>query len=142
MKLPGHAFGNPVLKIEYFLYGTVIMFGPDVRARPGFDQLHGNPDAVAGFLHTAFQQIGDPQLPADIDGIGHAVLEGKSGIARDHEERANARKRRGYRLDDAIGEKILRGIAGHIVERQHRDRRLIGQRQRFGRVGNDGYGFV
>ena len=41
-----------------------------------------------------------------------------------------ARMRGGDRFDHAVGEILLRGIAGQIVERQHRDRRLVGKRQR------------
>ena len=102
---------------------------PDVRAALGLDELHGDAQAVAGLLHAALQQIGDAQLLADLAHVGRAALVGECRSARDDEKRADAGQRRGDRLDDAVGEIILPRLRRHVVERQHGDRRFVGQRQ-------------
>jgi hypothetical protein len=47
-----------------------------------------------------------------------------------NEEVADATERGGDFLDDTVGKIFLLRVAAHIVERQHRDRWLVGQRQR------------
>ena len=98
-----------------------------MRAGFGLDQLDGDAQAVAALLHAAFDHVGDAQLLADVAHIRRAPLVGEGGVARDDEERADARQRRGDRLDDAVGEVILSRLGRHVVERQHDDGRLVGQ---------------
>ena len=74
--------------------------------------------------------------PVDVQQVGRElgvryVLEG-----------ADARQRRGDSLDHAVGEKFLLRITRHVVERQHRNRGFVRQRQLrarpLGRLSFDG----
>src|ERR1700724_3215768 len=55
---------------------------------------------------------------------------GKARIAGDYEEPPDPGESGGDLLDHAVGEILLLRVATHILERQHRDRRLVGQGQR------------
>jgi hypothetical protein len=56
---------------------------------------------------------------------------------RDHEQPAGARQRRNDVFHHAVGEILLLDIATQVGERQHRERRLVGQRQRRPRFGRE-----
>jgi hypothetical protein len=93
------------------------------------DQLRSDADAVAGFAHRAFQNIADAQFATDLLYVDGLALVGKARIAGDDEEPADAGEGGDDFLDHAVGEILLLGVGTHIGERQHRDRRLIGERQ-------------
>jgi hypothetical protein len=125
-----HRLTDLVLHREDVGEVAVVALGPDVVAGLRLDQLSGNADAVAGFAQAAFEDIAHTQFAPDLLHIDGAALVGEAGIARDHEQRGIARKRGDDILGDTVSEEFLLGIARHIDERQERDRRLVGQRQR------------
>ena len=106
-----------------------------MRAGRGLDQLAGDAHPVAGLAHAAFEHVAHAELAADLLDVDGLALVGEGRIARDHEQRLEARQRGDDVLDHAVGEIFLLGIAAHVLERQHRDRRLVGQRQRVRALG-------
>ena len=65
--------------------------------------------------------------------VDRAALVDERGIAGDDEEFLEPRKRGDDVLDDAVGEVVLPGVAGHVREGHHGDRWPVGQRWRCGR---------
>src|SRR6516165_3418981 len=62
--------------------------------------------------------------PLHLDGL---TFVGKARIAGDDEQPANAAQGRDDFLDHAVGKIFLLRVAGHVGERQYRDRRLVPQ---------------
>ena len=83
--------------------------------------------------HRPFEDIADTELAADLLHVDCPALVREGRIAGDDEEPADAGKRGDDLLDHAVGEVFLLGIAAHIGEGQHRDRRLVGKCQRWRR---------
>jgi len=83
------------------------------------------------FPHRAFQNVADAEFAADALHIYRLALIGKARIAGDDEQPADAAERGDDLLDHAVGEIFLLRVARHVLERQHRDRRLVGS-------GNEG----
>src|SRR5260370_1482809 len=101
-----------------------------MRSCCSFDQLRSNAYPTARPAYGAFQEIAHTQFAPNLLHVNRTTLVGETRISGDHEEPANAGQRRDNVLDHAISEIFLLGIAAHVLERQHRDRGLVGQRQR------------
>ena len=127
-----HAFGDAILQLEHILQRAVEFVRPEMGARRGIDQLAGDADAVAGLAHAAFEHVAHAQFARDLLDIDRLALVDEARIARDHEQFLEARQRSDDVFDHAVGEIFLFGIAAHVVERQHRDRRPVRQRERGG----------
>src|SRR6516162_2960076 len=99
--------------------------------RPGFgiDQLPGNADPVAALAHRAFKDIAHAEFATDLLHIDSLSFVREGRIAGDDKEPADARERGDNFLDHAVGEIFLLWITAHVLERQYRDRRLVGQRE-------------
>ena len=78
-------------------------------------------DPATRFAHAAFEHIAHAQFLADFLDVDGLALVGKGRIAGDHREGAPAGEHRDDVLGDAVGEKLLLGIAAEIGERQYRD---------------------
>src|SRR6516162_7632140 len=104
------------------------------------DQLRSDPHATARLAHRTFQYIAHAQFAADLLHVDGLALVGKARIPGDDKEPADAGERGDDFLDHAVGEILLLGVAGHVLERQNRYRRLVGQRQwrRRGTFGGSG----
>ena len=124
------ALGHPVLQLEDVLERAVEAVGPEMGAGRRIDELAGDAHAVRGLAHAAFEHVAHAELAADLPHVDGAALVGEARIAGDHEQPANARQRGDDVLDHAVGEILLLGVAAHVLERQHGDRRLVGQRER------------
>ena len=101
-----------------------------MRAGGRVDQLSGDPHPPAGFAHRAFEHIAHAKLSPDLLHIDGLALVSETRIAGDDEQPADAGEGGDDVLDHAVDEIFLLRIAAHIGERQHRDRRLVGQWQR------------
>src|SRR5262249_51626954 len=97
-----------------------------MRAGGRLDQLPSDTDPLASFAYRAFEDIAHAELTPDLLHIDGLALVCKARIPSDHEEPADAAERGDDLLDHAIGEILLLGIAAHVREGQHRDRRLSG----------------
>ncbi|MET4790193.1 AcrR family transcriptional regulator [Bradyrhizobium japonicum] len=67
--------------------------------------------------------------------MNRAPLVGEGRIAGDHHEPALLRQRGENVLADPVAEIVLRGIAAHVLEGEHRDRRAIRHGAYRGRAG-------
>ena len=124
----GHdLLGDVVLHREDVVQLAVVLLGPDVLAAPGVDQLAGDAQPPAGRAHAALQHVAHAEVARDLAHVDRAALVGEGRVAGDHEQPAQPGERGDDVLGDAVGEIVLLGIAAEIGERQHRDRRLVGQ---------------
>ena len=85
---------------------------------------------IAALSHAALEHVADAQLAADLLDVDGAPLIGENRIAGRDEEPADQAQRRDDLLDHAVGEKLEFRIAGHVVERQRRDRGFVGAHAR------------
>src|SRR5207244_3814797 len=108
---------------------TIEAVGPEMSAGFRIDQLPSDAHPAAAFAHRAFEHIAHAHFTADLLHIDRLSLVREARIARDHEEPADARQGRDDLLDHAVHEIFLFRVAAHVLERQHRDRRLVGQWQ-------------
>ncbi len=106
-----------------------------MRSGRGIDELAGDPHPVRRLAYAAFEHVAHPQLAPDLLQIYGPTLVRETRIARDHEQPAHARQVGNNVLCHPIDEVFLLGIAAHVLERQHRDRGLIGQRRRGAHCG-------
>ncbi len=94
------------------------------------DQLAGDPHPAARPAHAALEHVAHAELAADLLHVDRPAAVGEARVARDHEQPAQAGQLGGDVLDHAIGEVVLARVAAQVLERQHGDRRLVGQRGR------------
>jgi hypothetical protein len=119
-----------VLDGENVLQVPVVALRPDVIARCGVDQLGGHPDTLAAAPHAAFDHVAHAELAADLRDVDRRAAKHEGGVAGDDEQQAEARQLGDDVLGDAVGEVVLLRVARHVGEGQHRDRRLVGDRER------------
>ena len=122
-----HLLCYSVLKIKEFIDCAVVTRTPDMRAALGLNKLNGDTQTIAGLLYATLQQVCDTQLLSDFANIGCPPLVCERRTSSDNEKLSNTGERCRYRLDDAVCKVILAGLGGHIVERQHNDRRFVGE---------------
>ena len=93
-------------------------------------------DAFARPAHAAFKDIAHPKLAADPAHIDRLCLVGVARVARDDENAVVLREAGNDVLGDFVREVFLVGVVAHVLERQHGDGWLVGQRQCWcGRLG-------
>src|SRR5271166_2528608 len=80
------------------------------------DELDIDADAAGVALDRPFKHIADPKLLADFPGVDILAFEREGGVAGNHEGAAETRQVGGQVLGDAVGEIILRRIAGEVRE--------------------------
>lgn len=122
----GDTLGNPVLQLEDILQIAVETVRPEIGARRGIDELAGDAKLVATAADAALEHVGHAKLLPNLADIGRSALVGERGVAGDHEQPAAARQRRDDLLRHPVGKVVLRRIAAHVGERQHRNRRQPG----------------
>ena len=98
-------------------------------AGSGVDQLSRDANAVPGSPDAAFENVTHAQLAADLLHVHRLAPVGEARVAGDDEDPLDPRQAGDDVVDHAVGEVVLLGIAAQIGERQHRDRRLVRQRQ-------------
>ena len=115
-----------ILQLEEVGHVLLEAVGPKVCPGLGVDELrvHAHPVLVA--LHGAFENVANAELLADLLGVDALAFESESGIAGDDETALDPRKFSREVLRDAVGEIVLRRIAGEIGERQHDEREMRG----------------
>ena len=112
---------------------AVVAVGPHVRAGRGVDQLRVDAHAVAAPAHAAFEHVARVQRLADLAHVARLALVLERRVARDDDKARHLREVGDEVLGHAVGEVRLVGVAAHVVERQHGDRRLARRRGRGGR---------
>ena len=119
--------GKDILKV------SVVVLGPEVRTRIGFDQLGRYSDAVAGAPHAALQNIAHTQFATNPAYIDRLALVLEAGVAGDDEELREPRQFGDDVFDDAVDQIFLLRVRAHIVERQHGNRWFVWQHRFWGR---------
>ena len=101
---------------------AVVGFRPQVFVGNGIDQLHVDPDPVAGPLHAAFEHGRNTEFAGDLRDRFFRVLVLHDRGARDDFERADLAKLGQQVVMDAFGEAVIRTIASPGGKRDHGDR--------------------
>ena len=115
-----------VLRLQQIGAGRVELFGPEVSAAAGVDELGVDPHPIAARLHRAFENIAHAQILADRLGVDRLALEGHGRVARDDEGVADARETGGQFVGQGVDEVVLPRIAREVGEGQHDDRKPRG----------------
>src|SRR5205085_7444142 len=113
---------------EHIFQRAVETVGPEMRAGFGLDQLRGDAHPATALAHRPFEEVAHAEFATHPLYVYALALVRKTRIAGDDEQRANAAERGDDLLDHAVGEIFLLRVTAHILERQYRDRRLVGQR--------------
>ena len=122
----GHdRLGDLVLHGEHVGETAVVTLGPQMAVGVDVVELRGDAHAIADLAHAAFEHVAHAEVGGDLPQVYRFALVHERRVARDDEEPAQLRQRRDDVLADAVGEIFLFGIAAHVGEWEHRDRRRI-----------------
>ena len=97
---------------------------PDMSAGERIDQLRRHPDAVSRLSHAALEHIADAEIARDLGNEHRLVLVGEGRVASDHVQLGQFRQVGDDVFGDSVGKIFLLGVAAHVLERQHGDRRF------------------
>src|SRR5262249_9432709 len=89
-----YAGDNIVLQFKEIADFPVVALRPDMTIASRIDQLHANPDPIAGSTHTTFQDIADTELAPHALYVDALPLVSKSGVPRDDKQPFEARESR------------------------------------------------
>ena len=121
--LPRHL----VMQVENILERAVELVRPEVRARSGIDELRRDAHPVCRLAHRPLEHVAHAEVAPDLLHVHGLALVGEARVAGDHEQPAQPAEGGGDLLDHAVGEVFLLRVAAHVGERQHGNRRAIGQ---------------
>src|SRR6185437_3568340 len=127
-----HGERDLILDGEQIADGSVVSLSPDIRPVCSISELCVDAEAIGVAPHAALQNIANAELAADLLEVGDAAPPDEAGIARDHEQPPDTRQPGDDVIDHTIGEPAR---FAELLERQHGDRRLFGDRQRSARPG-------
>ena len=96
-----------VLKDEQVGQLAIVFLRPEVSAGGGVDELGRDANAVRGAAHAAFENVANAELASDRPNVDRLAFEREAGIARNDEQRADARERGDEVFDNAVGEELL-----------------------------------
>src|SRR5215813_6079663 len=88
----------------------------------------GNAYTTSGFSHASFQHIADTEFSTHLPYVDGVPPVSEAGATND-EQGLEPRQCGNDFFGHAIGEILLLGVAAHVLEREHGDRRLVGQRR-------------
>src|SRR5215469_16778428 len=108
-----------ILKIEDLVEGAVEPVGPKMSTIEGIDQLRSDADAAASPAHRPFENIAHAELAPDLLHIHVLTFVGKTRIAGDDKQPADAAECHNDFLYHPVGEVFVLSIAADIGERQH-----------------------
>src|SRR5215471_12140332 len=93
------------------------------------DELPRDAYPACRLTDAAFEHVTDTQLACHLLHVHGAALVGEAGIACDDEQPVIPRQSGDDVLHHAIGEILLLRVAAQVLERQHRNRWLVGERE-------------
>src|ERR1700730_8749863 len=103
----------------------------------GLYQLAGDANAIARFPHASIQTIAHAESSSHLLDVDSPPFVRETGVSSNDEQRLEARQRSDDIFPHAVGEILLLRIAAHVLERQHCDGGLVGERERLTRPGNN-----
>ena len=118
--------GDLVLDREDVAQFAIEAVGPKMSAGFRVDQLRGDPYPIAGAADAPFEHGADAEFTGHHAYVDRLALIGEARIARDHQQAADLREVGDHILGYPVGEIFLLRVAAHVLERQHGDRRLVG----------------
>ncbi len=118
--------GDPVGQFQNLGERRVDGFAPELIPRGCIHQAHGDADPLAATLQAALHKEPDIQPSPDLGEIAGLGSCG-GGMAVDHEEQPEAAEPGGDIFGQPVAERIERGIAAKIAERQDRNAGSIGR---------------
>jgi hypothetical protein len=83
------------------------------------DELTRNPDSVRHLPHTAFEEIANTQVAANLLHIHSAVLVDEARITSDDKQPFDPREVGDDVLNHPVGKVVLVLVTAHVNERQH-----------------------
>ena len=101
---------------------ALVGFGPEVTVRRGIHEEGRDPDAVPRAEHRAFDDRAHVEGAGDVPERRVRALVAHDRRPRDDAQRADLRQACDQRFRHAVREIVLLGIAGEVLEREHRDR--------------------
>src|SRR5215471_2291224 len=122
---PDNALSYLVLQIEDVVETAIKSICPKMYATSSLDELPRDAHSVCNPANASFQHIAHPEFSSHLLHVDGAPFVCEAGMAGDHEQRFEPRERRRDLLNHSVGEILLLGIAAHVLERQHRDGRLV-----------------
>ncbi len=120
-----------VLHVEQIGDRLVETLRPEVAAALGVNQLDIDAHALAAALDAALEDIANVELAPDLLQVDGLALVGEGGVAPDDERAADAREVGGQALGHAVNKILLFGVAPHVGERQHEQRKARRAGHRF-----------
>ena len=123
LKLIDDLFRDRALNAEHVLQIAIVIFGPELRARMGINQVRADADPVSGAPDTAFEHMPHAEFPADRAQIPRLV----GGIfthtaTADYLQVGHATEIRQDVILHAFGEKEVGLVPVQIFKWQNRDR--------------------
>src|SRR5947209_15763765 len=122
-----NAFGESILQLEHVSQLAVEAIGPDMRPCCGVDELPSETEAIGTAANAALDDVTDAKFTSDLADVYTLAAIRERRVSSDHEQSRATRKRCDDLLGHPVREVVLFGTAAHVVERQNRDRRPIGQ---------------
>ena len=115
-----------VLKVERVAAVDVVAAGPELVAAFRLDKLDGDPHLRFRAARAAGHHIADAELGADLPDFRRVARVQERRGAGDHEEAGHAGEQRDDVLGEPVDDQFERAVVGHVLERQHGDRRPVG----------------
>jgi len=103
---------------------TVERVRPEVEARGGVDELRCHPEPSADVAHTTAQHRGDVKSSSDFADVTARAAKRERARTRRNLEPFQLRQRVDQLLAQSITQVIVLGVAAHVDERQHGNRRV------------------
>ena len=120
--LGGDLLGDAVLEREDIGGGAFKGLGPEVAVGASVDELGGDADAVAGADDGAFDDGVDVELAGDVGKWAAGALVGHDGGAGDDAKVGDTGELGDELVGHAVGEVLLGGVAGEVVEGEDGER--------------------
>src|SRR5215471_20835090 len=128
LRLDGGDNGNRyvVLESKNICEVTLEPVCPNVRARHSVNQLSCDANFARRLAHGPLKDVAHAEATPDLLDIDSSAFEGETRIASDDEQRFEPRQCGDDLFNHPIGKVLLLQITAYVLEREHRNRRLVG----------------
>ena len=108
---------------------AIVPFGPEMVPAQRVNELCVHTHEIGFAPDAPFEDVAHPQVLGDLLHLDRLAPVCPRGVPRDDKDAGELGQVRDQVFRHAVGEVVLRRVVAQVVERQHRDRRLVGQRQ-------------
>jgi hypothetical protein len=126
--IPAYDF---ILQCEDIPQRSIIALGPQLGPGARIGQLNRDSHLPAGLAHAALEHILDSPFIAHVLQLRRLALAGEGRVAGDYKQVRKPREVGDQVIGDTVAEIFLLRIPAEVGEREHRNRGLVGQSQRF-----------